>query len=131
MRSGAFAKDRKALLSFENEVHNLKRLSHHHLVEFVGYVHVATCFLTWLMCATRRSYTDRKYIGLIMQPVADMNLRQHLLRTDLTVEDLTVLRSYVGCLCSALGYLHEQQCRHKDIKPQNILIRKASNNKIA
>jgi hypothetical protein len=35
-RSGAFAKNRKALSSFENGVHNLKRLSHYHLVEFFG-----------------------------------------------------------------------------------------------
>ncbi|CAI6341374.1 unnamed protein product [Periconia digitata] len=102
-RSGAF-KDRKALLSFENEVNNLKRLSHHHLVEFVG------------------SYTDRKFIAIIMQPVADMDLRRYLLRKDLGPGDMAVLRSFVGCLCSALAYLHEQQCRHKDIKPHNILI---------
>jgi len=35
-RSGTFPKDRKKLLSFENEVHNLKRLSHHHLVKLLG-----------------------------------------------------------------------------------------------
>jgi serine/threonine protein kinase len=37
-RNGAFAKNRKALAFFENEVHNLKRLSHDHLVKFVGYI---------------------------------------------------------------------------------------------
>lgn len=34
------------------------------------------------------------------------------------------LRSYFGCLTASLKYLHEQSIRHKDIKPQNILISK-------
>ncbi|KAI4687480.1 uncharacterized protein J4E88_003069 [Alternaria novae-zelandiae] len=41
-RSGTFSKDRKKLLSFENEVHNLKRLSHHHLVKLLGQIYNMT-----------------------------------------------------------------------------------------
>jgi serine/threonine protein kinase len=37
-RRKAFSKDREAIKIFENELTNLKRLSHHHLVKFVGYV---------------------------------------------------------------------------------------------
>ena len=33
------------------------------------------------------------------------------------------LRAYFGCLASALGFLHDNSIRHKDIKPQNILIK--------
>jgi serine/threonine protein kinase len=36
------------------------------------------------------------------------------------------LRTYFGCLTAALAYLHDQNIRHKDIKPQNILIYKAN-----
>ncbi|RYO58371.1 hypothetical protein AA0113_g7774 [Alternaria arborescens] len=104
-RSGTFSKDRKKLLSFENEVHNLKRLSHHHLVKLLG------------------SYTDRRYIGIIMEPVADMDLQQYLTRDVWTTQDYVVLRGFVGCLCSALVYLHHNKCRHKDLKPSNILIK--------
>ncbi|KAI4660684.1 uncharacterized protein J4E78_005389 [Alternaria triticimaculans] len=98
-RSGTFSKDRKKLLSFENEVHNLKRLSHHHLVKLLG------------------------YIGIIMEPVADLDLQQYLARDAWTTQDYVVLRGFVGCLCSALVYLHDNKCRHKDLKPSNILIK--------
>ncbi|KAJ4297490.1 hypothetical protein N0V90_005382 [Kalmusia sp. IMI 367209] len=73
-RGGIFTKNPQALKAFENEVHNLKRLKHPHLVELIG------------------SYSDRKYIGIIMQPVADMDLHHYLARQDLAAEDLTVLQ---------------------------------------
>jgi serine/threonine protein kinase len=37
-------------------------------------------------------------------------------------EKLRLLQNYFVCLCQALEYLHESGCRHKDIKPENILI---------
>ncbi|KAF2809762.1 kinase-like protein, partial [Mytilinidion resinicola] len=69
------------------------------------------------------------FLGLIMSPVADTDLAKYLKGIAsstsaglLPVEDITNLRSYFGCLANALQYLHEQSIRHKDIKPQNILI---------
>lgn len=41
VRARTFSKDKKALKVFENELSNLKRLSHRHLVKYVG------CVLTW------------------------------------------------------------------------------------
>jgi hypothetical protein len=38
LRARTFSKDKKALKVFENELSNLKRLSHRHLVQYVGYV---------------------------------------------------------------------------------------------
>jgi hypothetical protein len=99
------SKNKSAMISFENEIHNLKRLQHKHLVQFVG------------------SYTDRRYVGIIMEPVADMDLKQFLARSPFPEDELDVLRSFFGCLCSALRYLHDQNCRHKDIKPANILVK--------
>ena len=37
-------------------------------------------------------------------------------------EKLDLLRRYFVCLSQALSYLHESDVRHKDIKPENILI---------
>ncbi|KAI9798053.1 MAG: hypothetical protein M1825_005652 [Sarcosagium campestre] len=58
-----------------------------------------------------------------MSPVADCDLKHFLERTPFSVHDLELLRGFYGCLCSGLAYLHEQKCRHKDIKPENILVK--------
>ena len=87
---------------FVAEIETLKRLKHRHVVEFVG------------------SYTDPKYIGLIMSPVAEMDLSTYLARADTTKHG--ELRTFFGCLARALEFLHEQNVRHKDIKPGNILV---------
>ena len=92
-------------MAFENEIHNLKRLEHRHLVRFVG------------------SYTDPKYVGIIMEPVADTDLWRYLMRSDFPESDFANLRSFFGCLTSAVYYLHTKNCRHKDIKPGNILLK--------
>ncbi|PVI08063.1 kinase-like protein [Periconia macrospinosa] len=87
---------------FIAEIQVLKRLKHHHIVEFVG------------------SYTDAKYIGLIMSPVAEMDLSAYLARCN--VSNYPELRTFFGCLATALEFLHLQKVRHKDIKPGNILV---------
>ena len=104
-RTRTFANNKQALEIFEKELHNLKRLDHFHLVKFIG------------------SYTDPKFVGLIMEPVADTDLRHFLMKFSFSSEELATLRTYFGCLCSAVRYLHEQNCRHKDLKPHNILIK--------
>lgn len=58
-----------------------------------------------------------------MEPVAETDLRHHLSKGVWSSDELTTLRSFVGCLSSALAYLHQQKCRHKDIKPHNILVK--------
>jgi hypothetical protein len=92
----------EAVKRFIAEIEVLKRLKHHHIVEFVG------------------SYTDPKYMGLIMSPVAEMDLSTYLLCADATSHK--ELRTFFGCLARALEFLHEQSVRHKDIKPGNILV---------
>ncbi|KAI9765695.1 MAG: hypothetical protein M1839_005400 [Geoglossum umbratile] len=103
-RGKTFKKDKLAMLDFERELGTLKRLSHHHLVEYIG------------------SYTDPRYVALIMSPVANSNLAEFLTLNPFPLERLVCLRQFYGCLVSALAYLHESQIRHKDIKPSNILV---------
>lgn len=97
--------DERLLKQFESEIQALKRLWHPHIVKLKG------------------SYTDQRCLGIIMTPVAEMNLDEYL-REASKDENLRRrrLRSFSGCLATALAYLHQQNIRHNDIKPQNILV---------
>ncbi len=102
IRNMVFGRRIEYVECFIAEIEILKRLNHHHVVKFVG------------------SYTDPKYIGLLMSPVAEMDLSTYLMRTDTSRH--VELRTFFGCLARALEFLHEQKVRHKDIKPSNILV---------
>ncbi|KAH0541703.1 hypothetical protein FGG08_003866 [Glutinoglossum americanum] len=92
---------------FQRELATLRRLSvkeHRHLVRVVG------------------SYTDQSDFVLLFSPVADMNLGTYL--DDRTPQrDFKHLERWFGCLATALQYLHNMKIRHKDIKPQNVLVK--------
>lgn len=118
---------REALRGFLNEMKIMRGLEHRHIVQYIG------------------SYTDKSYLGLVMSPVAETDLATYteaLCAQYLTtqperspspfyfqtqppaVEMVANLRTFFGCLTAALAYLHDQNIRHKDIKPQNILVSK-------
>lgn len=102
-RSLAFRGRRKEdTQMFINEIGILKGLHHRHIVELLG------------------SYTDSRHMALIMSPVAEMDLSTYL--TSATESNRPELRTFFGCLATALEYLHEHKVRHKDIKPGNILV---------
>ncbi|KAI1112335.1 hypothetical protein F5Y14DRAFT_442676 [Nemania sp. NC0429] len=87
------------------ELRELRRLSHQHLVRIIG------------------SYTDTQYIAYLMKPVADKTLEQFLNTAEvLTSGDKVVLRLFYGCLAGAMNYLHTQNVRHRDLTARNILI---------
>ena len=104
-RGRSFQRDKAAIANFEKELGTLKLLSHRHLVRLIG------------------SYTDPKFVGLIMHPVADMNLATYLNQNMDIRERQICLRRFYGCLATAVQYLHDQKIRHKDIKPSNVLVR--------
>lgn len=56
-----------------------------------------------------------------MAPVADHDL--YTFYHSVTTENTPLLRSFFGCLAGALDFLHEVKIRHRDIKPQNILVK--------
>ncbi|KAF2100623.1 kinase-like protein, partial [Rhizodiscina lignyota] len=85
------------------EITALKKLSHRHLVKFLG------------------SYTDDEYIAYLMEPVADCNLLEYIANPG--VPDLLALRYSYGCLAGAVNYLHSQRIRHRDIATRNILVK--------
>jgi serine/threonine protein kinase len=104
-RGQTFRKDKQVLRNFEKELANLKRLSreHKHIIELFG------------------SYTEPKFVGILF-PVADYDLAAFMVSPYVT-EKRWSIRPYFGCLASALAFLHDNNIRHKDIKPQNILIK--------
>jgi serine/threonine protein kinase len=69
-----------------------------------------------------RSYTDPKFVGILMSQVADCDLKVFLERDPFPKDDLYLLRGFFGCLCSAVLYLHNSKCQHKDLKPGNVLV---------
>jgi len=58
-----------------------------------------------------------------MSPVAECNLFEYYERVLPSNNEGTALRSFLGCLASALAYLHRTTIRHRDVKPTNILVR--------
>ncbi|KAI4959040.1 hypothetical protein J4E86_002760 [Alternaria arbusti] len=108
----------KAKRELLNEVRIMQRLaSHHHIVN----VHAA--------------YVKKRELTMILEPVADggdlagylQNYRDQgfHLRGEVNKKNVYqnfTLRRAFGCLSSALDFIHGQTIRHKDIKPQNILI---------
>ena len=94
----------EGLRIFAKEIKMLKAVNHHHCVSLIG------------------SYTDTRVIAMLSEPVADMNLGTFLDATPIPTDRKDLLQTSFGCLSVALAYLHENGIRHKDIKPQNILI---------
>ena len=98
--------DQQLLRNFVREISSLKRLSHQHLVSMIG------------------SYTDQKRVAYLMEPIGDCNLLTYLCRPLWFLdENMPAIRSCFGCLASAVAYLHRQRVRHRDLKPQNVIVR--------
>ena len=103
------------LRSVQAEVKILKRLEHIHIVRICGsYIHGNT------------------FYGLLTQPVADCDLSSYLdqiwdARMDSSSpfsgeHEIPLLISF-GCLASGLTFIHENEIKHEDIKPKNILLK--------
>jgi serine/threonine protein kinase len=97
--------------AFKNEVDIMKKLrSHPHIVQ-----------IHW-------SYTRRGHAGMLLTPVASNGDLAAYLDTiretgkPPTSEQCSTLSRSFGCLASGLDFIHKFPIRHKDIKPQNILV---------
>ena len=100
---------RKVMDRFDTEIRCMADCDHIHLVRYV------------------ESFTDQQHLGMIVWPRADMNLRSFMDGEYAEDYDLTKfsehLRGFHGCLLRAMAYLARNGIRHRDIKPQNILVR--------
>ena len=116
----------------KKEIEILKKLSHPHIVWLVG------------------TYTHREILGLLLHPVAVCDLHTFFEDYEAVCSEkpltpkqqarISVLRipctttasakaagsryifSKIGCLTSAIEYLHWQKIQHKDLKPSNIVL---------
>ncbi|CAH0022437.1 unnamed protein product [Clonostachys rhizophaga] len=107
-RKAGYHEAKSQLRSIKQEIENLKKINHTHCIKFLG------------------SYGDVEDIGVVMDPVADCNLDSFLSTFNRSEPNSgMVLASFFGCLANALVYLHKEvNIRHKDIKPENILVKK-------
>ncbi|KAH7088170.1 kinase-like domain-containing protein, partial [Paraphoma chrysanthemicola] len=97
-----------------DEVEVMKKLAaHHHIVR----VHA--------------TYIVKRELAIILDPVADGGDLASFLQDFHDSDEAKdgswsyrrdILRKSFGCLASGLAFMHRQTIRHKDIKPQNILI---------
>jgi serine/threonine protein kinase len=101
-----FKGDKSIMKAYQIELEALKGLSHPHLITVEG------------------SYTDKKWLALLLNPVADLNLKQYLQRDGgIPVNEVEHFKTYFGCLAHTLWYLRDQKIQHKDIKPENVLLK--------
>jgi serine/threonine protein kinase len=129
------------------EIEVIKKLSHRHIIRLMGtYTHgpflglllwpVATCDLAslledvdWLQKQVR---LERLPVMLLENRTEQTDEREARLQaleipiegsTTLTRDSAVVLlRSRIGCIASAVAYIHESNIEHKDLKPSNILL---------
>ncbi len=107
---------------FQNEVKIIRALECHH--------HIISVFAT---------YTTESHFGLILDPVASDGDLDHYLagywkiadeetvneagESDPRLETMKViLEQAFGCLTSGLAFMCQKRVRHRDIKPNNILV---------
>jgi serine/threonine protein kinase len=106
-RKTMFGHDTHAQKIYENELHALKTIGDNdHLIKVRG------------------TYTDKKYLVMLLEPVADGNLKQFMESArGLSYERQTQFRTYFGCLAHTIAFLHNLEVLHKDVKPENILLK--------
>jgi hypothetical protein len=91
------------MVDLKNELADLKVLSYSHLAKLV------------------KAHTDAEYSKIIMTPVANQD-RAGYMRSSQRSHPQHLLQ-WMGCLISAMDYLHNQQVQYLDVKPQGILVK--------
>lgn len=100
-RARNFKESKIEITQFISEIQVMQKLDHRHVVQYVG------------------SYTNMRYLGLLMSPLADCDLQEYMEQDSV---DYALLSSFFGCLAVALSHLHAMGVRHDGLKPSAILV---------
>lgn len=94
-----------------HEIEIMNKFNHPHIAQFVA------------------AYYEDSYLNILMSPVAECDLSQVLNDPSTYTPHILpeLLRRWFLSLAQALAHIHGHRCRHKDIKPANILV---SNNEV-
>lgn len=78
--------------------------------------------VSWHVILLISYYTEPANEGrLILSPLAECTLGSYISQIPTPGRKLVVMR-WFGCLAGALKNIHQQNIKHKDIKPENILV---------
>lgn len=83
------------------------------LMETLNHVHVVHVL---------GSYVMGPDFYILMEPVAQWDLKRYMTGEDGAVADPRNLTRWIGCLARGLAYIHGKKVKHKDIKPSNLLV---------
>ncbi|KAB8292449.1 hypothetical protein EYC80_008168 [Monilinia laxa] len=100
---------KKLLPLIQQEVAVLRGLTHQHIVRVVS---------------TYETTKAPRQFGILIFPAGDEDLGHFLDRvseSDFPEKEIRLLSGWQCCLASAVAYIHSQNIRHKDIKPNNII----------
>ncbi|EME43641.1 hypothetical protein DOTSEDRAFT_45500 [Dothistroma septosporum NZE10] len=67
------------------------------------------------------AYYQKRALNILMLPVAECNLKEYLSEPT-AYNKRPHMQEWYYSLASAVDYMHSLSCRHKDIKPANVLI---------
>ncbi|KAL9611674.1 MAG: hypothetical protein Q9167_003703 [Letrouitia subvulpina] len=108
-KSQRFGHDEDAKETYEREIKTLRKPElegNDHLIKIKG------------------TYSDKKYFAMLLDPVADRNLKQYMNENAISLEqEKNRFRTYFGCLAHTIRFLHGLGITHKDIKPENVLLK--------
>jgi serine/threonine protein kinase len=128
----------------KREIEVIKKLSHRHIIRLVGtYTHgpflglllwpVATCDLASLLedgdWLQKRAHLKKRLILELpedsMEQTEEREARLRALGISTRISSnsaVAFLKRTIGCIASAVAYLHESDIKHKDLKLSNILL---------